>query len=79
MNEEMNQIDRINLPGSDVDAYVAFMDENLNEKEQMIRQLRIELNKFKHLLDREEKLSRMFQDKTNNDKLVGCWCRRRTK
>ena len=65
INEEMKHIDRIDQPGSDVDAYVAFMDENLNEKEKMVRDLRLKLDRFKSQLDREEKLSRLFQDKTN--------------
>jgi len=71
MNEEMNHVDQIDQPGSDVDAYVAFMDENLNEKEEMIRDLRSKLNRFKSQLDREEKLSRLFQDKTNKQSMIG--------
>ena len=67
LNEEWKQVDQIDQPGSDVDAYVAYMDENLNEKETMIRALRTKLDRFKNQLDREEKLSRLFQDKTNKE------------
>ncbi len=67
LHEECQQVDLIDQPGSDVDAYVAYMDENLNEKESMIRTLRTKLDRFKNQLDREEKLSRLFQDKTNKE------------
>ena len=73
LTDEAKQVDLIDRPGSDVDAYVAYLDENLFEKETIVRELRTKLDAFKDQLNREEKLSRMFQDKTNklNSEIMG--------
>jgi kinesin family protein 2/24 len=62
MNEEMAQVDLIDQPGSDVDVYVSYMDENLKQKETMINSLRSKLDKFKKHLIEEERLSRLFEN-----------------
>lgn len=58
LNEEMKQVNLIDQPGSDVDSYVRYMDENLASKEMLILNLRNQLAKFKQHLKQEEILSR---------------------
>lgn len=60
LNEEMAQVSLIDQPGSDVDMYVAYMDENLRQKEEIVSTLRDRLNRFKSHLVEEEKMSRLF-------------------
>ena len=63
LNEEMSQVNLIDQPGSDVDVYVAYMDENLRQKEEMISSMRSKLDNFKNHLLEEEKLSRIFDSR----------------
>jgi kinesin family protein 2/24 len=63
INREMVEVDRINQPGSDVDVYVKFLDENLKIKETIVKDLRGKLDVFKSHLKEEENLSRVFQDR----------------
>jgi kinesin family protein 2/24 len=63
LNEEMAQVNLIDQPGSDVDVYVAYMDENLRQKEEMISSMRSKLDNFKNHLLEEEKLSRIFDSR----------------
>jgi kinesin family protein 2/24 len=63
LNEEMAQVNLIDQPGSDVDVYVSYMDENLRQKEEMIKTMRTRLDKFKHHLLEEERLSQIFEER----------------
>lgn len=60
LNEETAQVNLIDQPGSDVDMYVAYMDENLRQKEEIVSTLRNRLEKFKTHLMEEERMSRLF-------------------
>jgi len=63
LNEEMAQVNLIDQPGSDVDMYVAYMDENLRQKEEIVSTLRLRLDRFKEHLIEEERMSRLFEAK----------------
>lgn len=60
LTEETAQVNLIDQPGSDVDMYVAYMDENLKQKEEIVSALRNRLEKFKTHLMEEERMSRLF-------------------
>jgi kinesin family protein 2/24 len=60
LNEEAAQVNLIDQPGSDVDMYVAYMDENLRQKEEIVSTLRNRLEMFKTHLMEEERMSRLF-------------------
>jgi kinesin family protein 2/24 len=62
LNEEMAQVNLIDQPGSDVDVYVSYMDENLRQKEEMIKGMRARIDRFKEHLQEEERLSQLFED-----------------
>ena len=66
LHEEMEQVNLIDQPGSDVDVYVSYMDENLRQKEEMLRSLRTRLDRFKHHLLEEERMSRLFNPDSAN-------------
>ena len=61
LNEEMAQVNLIDQPGSDVDVYVAYMDENLRQKETLLTTMRSKLDRFKHHLLEEERMSLLFE------------------
>ena len=61
LNEEMAQVNLIDQPGSDVDVYVSYMDENLRQKEEMVKGMRARLDRFKHHLLEEERMSQLFE------------------
>ena len=63
LNEEQIQVNQIDQPGSDVDVYVSYMDENLRQKEEMIKTMRNRLDKFKQHLLEEERLSQLFEER----------------
>ena len=62
LSEEKLQVNLIDQPGSDVDVYVSYMDENLRQKEEMIKNMRTRLDRFKHHLREEERLSQLFEE-----------------
>jgi kinesin family protein 2/24 len=61
LNEEMTQVNLIDQPGSDVDVYVSYMDENLRQKEELLKAMRTKLDRFKHHLLEEERMSQLFE------------------
>jgi len=62
LSEEKIQVNLIDQPGSDVDVYVSYMDENLRQKEEMIKGMRMRLDRFKQHLLEEERLSQLFEE-----------------
>jgi kinesin family protein 2/24 len=54
INREISEVNRIDQPGSDVDVYVEFLDENLKVKELILGELRTKLDRFRNHLEEEE-------------------------
>ena len=62
LQDEMHQLDSIDQPGSDVDAYVEFLDRVLKQKSAALASLKERLDAFKLQLKEEERISRKFHD-----------------
>lgn len=61
IKEEMVQLNNVDRPGSDVDAYVTGLERVLRVKTQYIDDIRQRLSVFKEHLEHESTLSRQFQ------------------
>merc|ERR550537_204550 len=61
IKEEMQHLNNVDRPGSDVDAYVAGLDRILRMKAQYIEDIRGRVDIFKDHLQQEDTLSRKFQ------------------
>lgn len=61
LKEEMVQLNHVDRPGSDVNAYVATLDSILHRKAQQITELQQRVDAFKDHLSEEDALSRTFQ------------------
>lgn len=65
VKQEMNIINEVDKPGSDIDEYVNHLDTILMHKVEMINMLRTKLQKFKSDLKDEQTLSKKFNDYKN--------------
>ncbi|KAF4657698.1 Kinesin-like protein kif24 [Perkinsus chesapeaki] len=62
VHQEMAEISTIDQPGSDIDQYVNFLNDNLERKQRLIEELRTRLARFQAHLREEEALSRRFHE-----------------
>ncbi|KAF4717221.1 Kinesin-like protein kif24 [Perkinsus olseni] len=62
VHQEMAEISRIDQPGSDIDQYVNFLNDNLEKKQRLIDEIRARLTRFQAHLREEEALSRRFHE-----------------